>query len=458
MNIRSIAAGAALAATLGAGAQAAPSHVVLGEAAAGKVVVYRNATLIDGTGAKPRAGVSIVVQGQTITAVGPDAAMRLPAGHETVDVTGLYVLPGLIDTHVHMATPPNAAQAEGHMRRQLYSGVTAVRDMADDTRSVAELQRKARLGEIPAPDIYFAALMAGPSFFDDPRTIAVSQGDTPGKVPWMQAITPQTDMALAVAMSRGTYATAIKIYANLPGDLVKKITDEAHRQGFRVWAHSAVFPASPKEVIAAGVDVTSHVCPIAYQLNDTMPPTYQDPTATAEARLGKGDNPVMVGLFDEMEAKGIVLDATVRVYAEGEKRWQESKKGRPPRCTAATAYRLTNLAFRRGVAISTGTDGENDWRAPFPALNEELELLQTEAKIPPLEVIRAATETAARTVGREAEMGTVTPGKLANLVFVAQDPSKDVRALRSVVFTVKRGVIFKRADYRPITEAEGAEK
>ncbi|MDZ4371624.1 MAG: amidohydrolase family protein [Phenylobacterium sp.] len=429
-----------------------------GAAPKGRLVAYRGATLIDGSGAGPRADTTIVVDGARIIAVGPSGSTTVPPGAETIDAKGLYVLPGLIDTHVHLATPPNATKAEGQMRRLLYSGVTAVRDMADDTRSVAELQRRALLGEIPAPDIYFSALMAGPSFFDDPRTIAVSQGDTPGKVPWMQEITDETDMPLAVAMSRGSYATGIKIYANLPGRLVKKITDEAHRQGIKVWAHSAVFPATPAEVVDAGVDVTSHACPIAYQVSATMPQTYQDPTPIDSARLGTGDNPAIVAVFDAMKARGTILDATVRVYVEGETRYAKNPKGRPPRCSADVAYRLTGLAHRRGVAISTGTDGETEWTDAYPALHEELDLLADKVGMTPLEVIHAATAVSARTIGREAEMGSIEPGKLANMVFVARDPSQDLSALRSVAFTVKRGLVFKRESYTPITKAEGASK
>jgi imidazolonepropionase-like amidohydrolase len=85
-------------------------------------------------------------------------------------------------------------------------------------------------------------------------------------------------------------------------------------------------------------------------------------------------------------------------------------------------------------------------------------LLAEKVGMPPLQVIRSATQVSARTIGREAEMGTVEPGKLANLMFVSKDPSKDIAALRSVAFTVKRGVVFRRADYKPITEAEGAAK
>ena len=419
-----------------------------GAAPKGEVVVYRGATLINGDGSAPRPDVSIVTDGDRIVSVGP-ASAAAPAGAKVVEAKGLYVLPGLIDTHVHLATPPDAAKAEATLNRLLYSGVTAVRDMADDTRSVAELQRRARVGEMPSPDIYFTALMAGPSFFDDPRTIAVSQGDTPGKVPWMQEITEATDMPLAVAMARGTYATAIKIYANLPGDLVKKITAESHRQGFPVWAHSATFPASPKEVIDAGVDVISHTCPIAYQVSAKMPGSYQDPTPIDAKALGEGENPAIISLFDTMKAKGMILDATVRVYAEGDKRYAKTKTGRPPRCDAETAYRLTGQAFRRGVLISAGTDGETEANDAYPALHEELELLSDKVGMPPLEVIRAATSIAAKATNRGSEMGLVEPGKLANLVFVAKDPSQDVSHLRTVEFTVKRGKVFRRADYKP---------
>ncbi|EKY27111.1 hypothetical protein HMPREF0185_02266, partial [Brevundimonas diminuta 470-4] len=110
------------------------------------VIAYHGAILIDGTGAAPRRGTTILVQGERILAIQPDAAAA-PQGAERVDVSGLHVLPGLIDSHVHIATPPNADRAHVHMRRWLYSGVTAVRGMADDLRSVGELARQARVGE-----------------------------------------------------------------------------------------------------------------------------------------------------------------------------------------------------------------------------------------------------------------------------------------------------------------------
>lgn len=416
--------------------------------------VYRGATLIDGTGAAVRSNMDIVVEGETIVRVSPVDGTGIQPGTQLVDAANLFVLPGLIDSHVHLATPPEQTRAKASLRRYLYSGITAVRSMADDVRPVAELAREALTAEIPSPDIYYTALMAGPDFFDDPRTIAVTRGGIPGQVPWMQAITEDTDLVMAVAMARGTSASAIKLYANLPATLVEHITREAKRQGIKVWAHSAVFPALPGDNVRAGVDVMSHVCPIGYEVSKDPPRSYQQPTPVEIAPFADGDNPRIGALFRAMKQQGIVLDATVRVQLESATEFASTGRGRPPRCSPELTYQLTAQAYREGVLISTGTDGDTEWQSPYPALHEELELLVNKAGMPPLQAIRSATQVGALALGLEQQMGTVAPGKLANLVFVTKDPLQDIGNLRSVAFTVKRGVVYPRAKYVAITAEE----
>jgi imidazolonepropionase-like amidohydrolase len=442
MNLRRRIGVALLAALLVAAAPFEPLHV-------GTRVVYRHAALIDGTGAPLRPDMAVVTDGERIAAVLPDRALRPAqlAGAEQVDLSGRYLLPGLIDSHQHLATPPDRPAAEAALRRDVYSGVTAIRDMADDLRQIGDLARAAHVGEIPAPDIYYAALMAGPSFFEDARTQAAAEGADAGHVPWMQAIDDRTDLRLAVAMARGTSASAIKIYANLPGRLVAAITTEAHRQNIPVWAHAMVFPATPEEVIGAGVDSVSHTCYLAYQAMTQRPDSYQHRFPVDFSLFAQGDNPAMASLFAEMRRRGTILDATLRVYQGVEAAARQS--GKPPQCTLALAARLTNQAWRAGVAVSTGTDGETMRGYPWPAVFDEFELLVGPAGMPPPAVIQAATQTGARAMGQEKDMGSVEPGKLANFAILARDPLEDIRNLRSVVLTVKRGRRFPRDDFHP---------
>ncbi|WP_114239400.1 amidohydrolase family protein [Dyella sp. C9] len=419
--------------------------------------LYTDATVIDGTGAKPRAHQDILVRGERIVAVGRHGSLAAAAGKDvhTVDLKGDYVIPGLIDSHVHMATPPNARRAQAILRRNLYGGVTAVRDMADDLRSVGELAREARAGEIPAPDIYYAAVMAGPSFFADPRVAAASFGVTPGKSPWMQSIDDDTDLREAVTLARGTSATALKVYADLPPNLVKAITAEAHRQHILVWAHSAVFPTRPLDVIDAGVDVVSHACYLAYQLEPVMLQSYEDHTPFHDELLApKGDDPVMAGLYRDMLKHGTILDATGSLFVRYDAERKTHPDRKPLRCTGPTTIRLVRQAWKAGVPISTGTDNDSGVDDPWPTVYQEINFLNHDVGMPPLQVIRSATLVGAEAAGQAKDMGSIEAGKLANFAVLSADPLKDLGNLRSIRMTVKRGHVYPRADYRPVTNDE----
>ncbi len=417
------------------------------------ITLYSHANLIDGTGGPMRPGMSVLVEGERIKAVATDAQLQAPPGAHQVDLTGKYLLPGLIDSHEHLATPPNRRQAEANMRRDLYGGVTAIRDMADDLRSVGELARESRAAEVPGPDIFYAVLMAGPSFFVDPRTQAANFGVTPGKAPWMQSIDAQTDLRTAVTLAKGTSATAIKIYANLPPSLVKAIAAEAHRQGMVVWTHSAIFPTTPAQVLDAKPDVISHTCYMAYQVVGA-PPSYQQRYPIDQKGLAGGDNPIMAGLFARMKAQGTILDPTLRVYAEDEERFAKNPKGRAPYCGLSLAAALTRQAFRAGVPVTTGTDGIAPSTDPWPTVFDELALLVTKAGLTPAEVIHAATQTGAQAAAQSADMGTIAPGKLANMIVLTRDPLADIENLKSLELTLKRGRTYPRADFKPLTAAD----
>ena len=418
------------------------------------VTLYRDVSLFDGTAMAAHR--SILVKGERIQQVG-GSELAAPAGARIVDGQGAFVIPGLIDSHVHLATAPKRAEAEALLRRNLYGGVTAVRDMAGDARFLAELSRETLLGELPGPDIAYAALMAGPEFFVDPRTHAASAGLTAGAVPWLQSIDGKTDLKIAVAEARGTGASAIKIYADLPGNTVKAIVAEAHRQHFPIWAHAMVFPATPEEGIDAGIDVISHACMLAYQASKDKPKTYHDRAMVQPELIDRRNDKMLAKLFQAMKAKGTVFDVTLRVYQEGEKRLEKDPHRTGSYCPLELAASITEQAHRAGIPISAGTDGEAPASDPWPEVFDEIDLLVAKAGFTPAEALRSATIGSARAMQREADLGTVQPGKLADFVLLGGDPTKDLAALRSVKLVVKRGTAYSRESFKPLTDEELAE-
>ncbi len=414
--------------------------------------------LIDGTGGPPIEDAAIAFRGNQIAAVstrlellsGPNA----PRDAIVTNLGGGWVVPGLIDAHVHLATVPNRARAEAELYRMLYSGVTAVRDMAGDGRALASLARDSRLGQIDAPDVYFSALMAGPSFLADPRPQSSAAGETAGEVAWMQAITPETDLVTAVARAAGTYATGIKIYANLEPALVTGITREAHRQGMQVWAHSMVFPTRPLEGVEANVDVISHVCRLAWEGMAEAPTEYHHDQVPLYGNFS-AESPVFTELFDAMRANGTILDATLAMYARAA---EDPDNDVSDRCDVDFARALVARAARDGIPIAAGTDFTTGPDAAFPALHEELEELVEGGGLTPMQAIEAATRVAAEAIGVEATHGVIAHGRPVSFVHVARSPLEDIANLRTVRSVWKNGERFERNAYRRpvLAEDDGA--
>lgn len=423
-----------------------------------KVVVYSGCTVIDVSGRPPRPEMAIITRGERIDAIVPASDLQLPAGAEIVDSRGKFALPGLINSHVHLANHPDRRFAEAMMRRDLYGGVTAVRSMGDDARALADLARASRVGEVAGPDIFYAALFAGPDFLQDGRLVASTQGMAPGTAAWVQGIDDKTDLRTAVTLAKGTGAVGIKIYANLSPLLVRKIATEARRQRMQVWAHAMVFPTTPREVVEARPDSISHTGYLGYEAVAKRPKRYQDREAFPldPAPFERGDNKVMAALFDALREEGIILDATNYVFETIERMRAETPDNAPPPpyCSSYLAELLTAQAYKHGVLISAGTDSFAPADDPFSALHSELEILVRKVGMTPLDALRSATVISAMSAGQQKEMGTLEPGKLANILFLNSDPLSDISAIRDVELTVKRGVRFPRKDYQPLTRSE----
>ena len=401
---------------------------------------YVGATVFDGTGAAALPDMVVVTRAGRIAAILSASGYRAQPGVRVVNVRGKFMIPGLINSHVHLATSAKPAAARAYLRRELYSGVTAVRDMAGDVRLLGELKREAEFDEIASPDIYYAAVMAGPAFFVDRRTQQAARGRIAGDAPWMQSVTAETDLPLAIAQARGTGATGIKVYADVDASLLDAISAEAHRQHMLVWAHAAVFPARPSDVADAGVDVISHACMLGYEVSDPIPQAAMHPPVPVDAKKLAQPNARFTALLADMKKRGTILDATLYVYHVDDSGVD---------CKYSLSARLAGEAYRAGIPLSTGTDDEpGDSKDAYSALMQELVLLVEGAGMTPKDAVLAATINGARTIGREKDMGSIEVGKIADFVVLDKDPLKDIRNIPSVYVTVKHGIGYPRRSYQ----------
>jgi adenine deaminase len=167
-----------------------------------RIVVLDNVTIIDGTGAPARPRMSIVVQGDRIIGIHEYGTRPAPAGAVALDVAGKYVIPGLIDAHVHLASFDRPITLPtGLLRFALLGGVTTVRDMGGQPERLAELVRASRAQAAVSPRVYHSAVFAGPEWFtnyDQPRLAYWSGGRPIGSAPGVRRIDDTTNIEAAV--------------------------------------------------------------------------------------------------------------------------------------------------------------------------------------------------------------------------------------------------------------------
>jgi imidazolonepropionase-like amidohydrolase len=411
-------------------------------------LLLTHATVIDGTGAPAMADTTLVIEDGRILAIRPHDDQPAPKGADVEDLHGRYVIPGLIDAHVHISdVEPDIAHYRDFLHALLVGGVTGIRDMAGNDRLLGYLAQQSNTDAFAAPDIFYVALMAGPSFFaKDARVAAAAPGMPVGTAPWMRAIDANTDLPSAITEARGTGATAIKIYANLPAGLVRAITAEAHRQGLRVWTHATIFPAKPSDAVAAGADTISHTPYLVWEAAPKVPDDYGVRARGDFAHIPP-DAPQLLALFDAMKQHGTILDATLKVFLdESEHHPDKVGVGIMP-----WSYAETKLAHERGVAIDAGTDGSGlpdaadvpDLKA-MPEVHAEMALLVDHCGFTPIEAIHAATQVGAMAMGQAQTRGVIAPGMRADLVVLTADPTIDIRNTTKIAFVVKHGMIYRR--------------
>jgi imidazolonepropionase-like amidohydrolase len=405
-------------------------------------VLIEHANLFEAESRAMRPGSSVLIEGERIRAVGPDGSVEVPDGTLRIDAKGRALLPGLWDMHSHPEPMDGLLLLAG--------GVTGVRDMAAEPEKRERMRtwEKDTLG----PRIVFAGIVDGPGPFQGPTQVLVAD---------------EGQARAAVDAMADAGFILVKVYSSVKPELVPAIVDEAKKRGLRVGGH---IPAgmTAERAVRAGYDEVQHMNMLFLNfLFDLAPDTRTPARLTAPAEHGGeldfGDAKVkdFVALLAERRVtvdptlqifEGLFLDRPgemARAYrAVGDRLPPTVRRGLmdgglPVKDAAQAAkyeasfeamLRMLAALHAAGVPIVAGTDSLGGF-----AIVHELELY-VRAGIPTAEVLQMATLGAARAAGLGGELGSVAPGKLADLILVDGDPSKDPAALRNLRLVVKGGV------------------
>lgn len=391
-------------------------------------ILLTNATIIDGDASvKPRIG-SVLIENGLVKSVSY-AAVKAKSKTQVIDCTGKFITPGLMDSHVHLGTGDVTDFNKAHVRNDsiMYNlvvhGITTVRDMAGNAAFLAECKKKVQEGKVTGPDIYYAAQFAGPGYFEM-MGVGGRGDENLGKTAWYRAISSSADVKPAITDAKNVGVTGIKIYANLSKELIREITNEAHKQGLLAWAHGAIFPSKPMDVALSNVNSMSHANDLVFQQikGDTIN------IGTAWAQLYKGlklDSNVRDQMLLEMKKRGTFLDPTV-FHAENN--------------NMATAVLITRRANELGVKIVAGTDWIFPTKNESVPLLDEMKLLKDKCGLSSLQVIEAATINGALVTGLK-DRGLVRKGKRADLLILNTDPLQSLDTFDQPAFVIKQGKV-----------------
>jgi len=411
-------------------------------------LVFVHANLFDSESAQLLPNRTVVITGNRITAVGADGQVPLPKSAETIDATGKTLMPGLWDMHVHVSP--------GDGLLHMACGVTSVRDLANDTDFLMQTRSRFDAGTEIGPRVVMAGFIDGRGPYQGPTKVFADS---------------EEEARAAIDNYARLGYIQIKVYSSLKPELLPRIVEMAHAHGMRVSGH-VPSGMNAEQFVRDGVDEIQHMNFIFLdfmpQVKDTRTPARFTEVAAHGAEIDPKSEQVQAfiqllkehkivvdptlsifeGMFDDRPGKMAAgyapvadnMPAQVRrgflyggleVPAGQDQRYQESFQ------------RMLDMAktfYDAGVPIVAGTDS----LAGF-SLHRELELY-AKAGIPAPKVLQLATLGAARVVKRDNELGSIAPGKLADMILVDGDPTTHISDIRRVKTVVKDGVVFQVAE------------
>lgn len=430
------------------------------------------ATLWDGTGRAPVPNAVTVVRRDRILCAGSAGECTIPKGSRIVDARGRYLIPGLIDSHVHLLflTRGSAGEELGRdLRDLLAQGITTVRDMGTDPAALLFRVRALQA----TPRVHAMQLVAGRRFFFNgfhgTRTARGTIYRQPPAIAMQQLgwrplqFDPGDDPDALVAEAREAGAMGLKLYAHLDSVSIRQLTEAAARAGMPVWGHAWVQPTSVMEQVRAGQHGVVHAAGLAGELftvadRDTLLRDGDLQAATAAvATVGAAHDPRVLAALDTMARRGAVLEPTLDAVRHSVAAYDAKLRHIPSlqeeyvRSASRFGMEVARQAVRRGVRISAGSDHVSYGPVTDRAtLFGELRLLVDSLGMSPTAALLAATRDAARAVGGQPgrQIGTIQKGRYADLVLLAKDPLQDIANLEYVDLVMIGGKLWRPGQLR----------
>lgn len=423
-----------------------------------QTIAVEGATLIDGTGHPPVSDSVIFIDGDRIRAVGKRGFIHIPKDVHVIDAREKFILPGLIDCHCHLedvglgdlgelpeewATPDKLRELIlDDARLDLAAGFTTIRDVGS-TPLLFKVREEIDRGKFPGPRVIVAGqqlVKKSPGAYMDPSFLEYDGADNARK-----------QVRHLVSLGADLIKVRLTAQRTMPTlEELRAIVAEAHSLNRGVTAHTDV-PANEAVELAidAGLDGIEHNAPL--RAGEAV----LQQMAAKHMYIGTGIGVIYVQRFASGDPASMVDDPARRVFppavvsalekaavALRQQTAEMKNQGWKSDETLARGARSMQEARRAGVLLGFGTD----CGAELVIHGQQYKAMYGETQMgsSPMETILMATRDAAKILAREKELGTVEPGKLADLVILDQDPLADLWNVGKVHAVMKGGKLYLR--------------
>ena len=418
-----------------------PVLLVAALAVSAETIVLQNFTLIDGTGRAPVGNAAMVITDGRIRYVGPKSSLKAPSGAQPVDLTGKYVMPGIINLHGHLGNVKGLVQdprnytpenLDANLNTYARYGVTTVVSMGSDQDLILQRRAEQRAGRPKTTRIYTAY-----------RGFTGKAG-YPTSAPGMKGVpfeveTPE-DVRKDSALLADKKVDIVKIWVDdhfgkerkIPLELAGAIIENAHKHGLKVAAHIFYYEDA-KYLVERGLDALVHsvrdrdVDEAFIAIMKKRNAWLAAATLTRELSAFTYAKPP-AWLDDPFFMRSVSPDVIRTLKTPGQK-----AVGSDPRFATALEVAKRNLKRLVDAGVRYGFGTDTGPPARFPGYFEHVEMeLMADAGLSPAQIIQAATKNSAEFLGAGGDIGTLERGRWADLIVLGRNPLEDIRNTRSI--------------------------